>query len=255
VSADGSLHFFGLPGSGPKEISLSGISFIPQRVVFSPSGTAAALFTRGKAQVFQGLPSAPALAGSVTLPAAGGVEPSAAGVGRTHQPAPVAADFAISDDGVYVLSVSGGSVLLLSVNGQNRSLVQASAGSLVAFAPGGHDAAVMDPVAGLMVIRDAAGTATPQTIAPSDDSLASAVGIGFSQNGAKLYVASSTAQGVVAFDLNAGSRNTITCDCTPATLITMGSLFRLTEFGSAPLWLLDAGAAAPRIVFVPAATN
>jgi DNA-binding beta-propeller fold protein YncE len=255
VSADGALHFFRLNSAGAVEAGLSGISFIPQRVVFSPSGTAAALFTAGKVQVFQGLPGAPALAGAVTLPAAGGAQLSSATAGRSRQRTPATADFAISDDGVYLLSVSGGSVRLLSVNGQNRGLVQAGAGSLVAFAPGGHDAALLDPAAGLLLIRDAAGAATVQTIAQPDDSLASPVGIGFSQDAAKLYVASSAAQGVVIFDLSASSRGTVSCDCTPTTLVPMGSLFRLNEFGSGPLWLLDAGAAAPRIVFVPAHTN
>jgi hypothetical protein len=59
----------------------------------------------------------------------------------------------------------------------------------------------------------------------------------------------------VAFDLAASSRSMIACDCTPTTLVPMGSLFRLSEFGPTPLWLFDAGAAAPRIVFVPAPTN
>ena len=257
VSADGVLHFFRLASTGPVETSLGGVSFIPQRVVFSPSGHAAALFTLGKVQVFQGLPGAPALAGAITLPSTGGRQPSPAPAGRSRQRTPTAADFAISDDGVYLLTVSGGSVRLLSVNGENRSLVPAGAdaGALVAFAPGGHDAAVFDPAAGLLLIRDASGAASPQTIAQPDDSLASAAGIGFSQDGAKLYVASAAAHGVVIFDLSASSRSTIACDCTPATLAPMGSLFRLNEFGSGPLWLLDAGATSPRIVFVPAHTN
>ncbi len=255
VSAGGVLHFFRLTSAGPVETSLGGISFIPQRVVFSPSGTAAALFTPGKAQVFGGLPGAPALAGTVTLPATGGVQLSSPAPNHSRRRTPATGDYALSDDGVYLLSVSGGSARLLSVNGENRSLVQAGAGSLAAFTPGGHDAAVIDPTAGLLLIRDASGAATAQTIAQLDDSLASAVGIGFSQDGAKLYVPSAGAQGVVIFDLSASSRGTISCDCTPATLVPMGSLFRLNEFGSAPLWLLDAGAAAPRIVFVPAPTN
>jgi hypothetical protein len=255
VSADGMLHLFRLTSAGPAEISLGGISFIPQRVVFSPAGTAAALFTPGKVQVFQGLPGAPALAGAIKLPAAGSAQASPVTASRSRQRTPAAADFALSDDGVYLLSVSGGSVRLLSVNGENRSLAPAGAGALVAFAPGSHDAAVLDPAAGLQLIRDAAGAASVQTIAQLDDSLALAAGIGFSQDGAKLYVASAAAKGVVAFDLAASSRGIIACDCAPSTLVPMGSLFRLNEFSSAPLWLLDAGAAPPRIVFVPVPTN
>jgi hypothetical protein len=35
----------------------------------------------------------------------------------------------------------------------------------------------------------------------------------------------------------------------------MGSLFRLTDAGSGPVWMVDAAASPPRIVFVPARTN
>ena len=54
------------------------------------------------------------------------------------------------------------------------------------------------------------------------------------------------------FNLAAGSRTAIGCACTPATLVPMGNVFRLTELTGAPLWLLDSGASTPRTVFVPA---
>ena len=46
----------------------------------------------------------------------------------------------------------------------------------------------------------------------------------------------------------------IACDCKPGALVAMGNLFRLNELGTepGPLWILDAGVAQPRIVFVPA---
>jgi hypothetical protein len=78
------------------------------------------------------------------------------------------------------------------------------------------------------------------------------VGVAFSQDSRKLYVASAAARGVVAFDLSANSRSSIACDCTPGTLAPMGNLYRLNDLGPAALWLLDTGAAGPRIVFVPA---
>jgi DNA-binding beta-propeller fold protein YncE len=255
ASADGSLHFFRLTSAGPVEASLGGISFTPQRVVFSPSGTSAALFASGRVRVFQGLPGAPTLAAMLTLPATGGEQASSAGGNRVRQAAPAAGPFAISDDGVYLLSVSAGSVRLISVNGEDRSLLQAGPGALVAFAPGGHDAAVVDAAAGLVLIRDATGSGNPQTVAQPDESLASAAGIGFSQDGGKLYVASAGAKGVVAFDLASNSRSSIACDCTPSTLAAMGPLFRITELGAEPLWLLDPTAATARIVFVPARSN
>jgi hypothetical protein len=35
----------------------------------------------------------------------------------------------------------------------------------------------------------------------------------------------------------------------------MGNVYRLNELGREPLWILDADAKDPRIVFVPAAVN
>ena len=50
----------------------------------------------------------------------------------------------------------------------------------------------------------------------------------------------------------AALRADVACDCRPFGLTRMGTAYRLNEFGSGPLWLLDT-AADPRIVFVPAA--
>jgi len=55
------------------------------------------------------------------------------------------------------------------------------------------------------------------------------------------------ARSVTVLDLATGDRGAIRCDCTPAGLVPMGNLLRLTEFGAGPLWLLDTGAADPRI--------
>jgi DNA-binding beta-propeller fold protein YncE len=246
VGADQSLHLFRLNAGAPTELSLGGIAGAPQQVVFSQSGTAAALLTAGTAQVLTGLPNAPTLAGAIAVPMA------AQAPARSRTAAAPAQSWALSDDGTYLLTVFGGSARLLSIQGQNRSLLPAQAGALVAFAAGGYDAAVMDSVTGLTLVRDAAGTAGTQVLATPDDGLAGPAGLAFSQDGKTLYVASATAQSVAVFNLAAGSRTAIGCACTPATLVPMGNVFRLTELTGAPLWLLDSGASTPRTVFVPA---
>jgi hypothetical protein len=43
----------------------------------------------------------------------------------------------------------------------------------------------------------------------------------------------------------------IACDCRPSSLVRMGTAFRLNDFGTGPLWLLE-DSANPRILFVPA---
>jgi hypothetical protein len=235
AGADGSLHVFRLNSGTVAERAANGL-WVPQRVVFSPSGTAAGLYGAGIVQVVTGLPDAPALGGTVDL---GGAP---------------AGSLALSDDGAFVLLAAGGSIRLLGTSGENRSLMNTGAGALVAFAPGGHDAAVADPTgAGLVAFRDVTGAVERRLLAAPDDGIASPAGLAFSADGRRLFLASSAARSVVAFDLAAGKRAAVACDCAVTGLVPMGNLFRLNEPGAAPLWLLDAGAAEPRIVFVPPA--
>jgi hypothetical protein len=249
VGLDDSLHLFRLNGGAPTEVSLGGITGVPQRVIFSPSGTAAALVASGTARVLTGLPSAATLTGAVKVPDPGPAAVPARGSRPVHTPSE---SLALSDDGMYLLTVAGGSARLLSVHGQNRNLLPAQADALVAFAAGGHDAAVMDSLAGLTLVRDAAGTAGTQVLAAPDDGLAGPAGLAFSQDKQTLYVASAKAKSVAAFSLAGGSRTAIGCSCTPSTLAPLGNLFRLTELTTGPLWLLDTSSANPRTVFVPA---
>jgi len=200
-----------------------------------------------------GLPNAPALTASIAVPGFGQIAPARTTGNPGSRPVHVPGQaFALSDDGLYLLTVFGGSARLLSVHGQNRGLLPAQAGALVAFAAGGHDAAVIDSVAGLTLIRDAAATAGTQVLAAPDEGLAGPAGLAFSQDGGTVYVASATARSVTAFNVAAASRTAIGCACTPSTLAPLGNLFRLTELTAAPLWLLDGNGANPRTVFVPA---
>jgi DNA-binding beta-propeller fold protein YncE len=247
VGTDQSLHLFLLKNGVPTEVSLGGVTGVPERVVFSPSGTAAALVRSGSARILTGLPSAPTLTGSIKVESFS--MQTTNGLHSAHWSSP---PLALSDDGTYMLNVIQGSVRLLSVQGQNRHLMPAQSSALLAFAAGGHDAAVMDSLTGLTLIRDAAGAAATQLLAAPDDGLAGPAGLAFSSDKQTLYVASSTAQSVVAFNLAAASRTAIGCACTPTTLEPMGNLFRLTELTGDPLWLLDGTAATPRTVFVPA---
>jgi DNA-binding beta-propeller fold protein YncE len=246
VGADESLHLFLLNGGSPTEVSLGGLTGPPSRVVFSPSGTAVALVSPGSARVLTGLPNAPTLVGSIRVE---GVGQGMTGAHSSHVSGPA---MAVSDDGTYMLTVVDGSARLLSIHGETRSLIAAQSAALVAFAAGGHDAAVMDSIGGLTLIRDASGAAGTQVVATPDEGLAGPVGLSFSQDKQTIYVASAKAQSIAAFNLASASRTAIGCACTPSTLAPMGNLFRLTELTGAPLWLLDPTASTPRTVFVPA---
>lgn len=239
VGADRSFHVFTLNGGTASEISVNGVAVSPEQVVFSPAGTAAALYAGSRIQVVTGLPAAPVsgssfnLTGLLALPG-----------GRGHHA--FTGSLAVSDDGALVLVAQGAGVELFAAGGSRQ--IAAARNAAVAFAPGTHDAAVAG--IGLMLVKDAGGAAAQQVIA-TDDASQTAVGVSFSADGSKLYVASATAQGVAAFDLTAGTRSMVLCNCTPAGISGMGNLYRLNEVGSAPLWLLDTTASGPRIVFVP----
>ena len=193
AAADGVVHVFRLDSGSVVERPANGLA-APERVVFSPSGTAAALYSAGSAQVVTGLPDAPVLTGTVDLGGAPG------GPGS----------LALSDDGAFVLVAGGGSIRLLGVTGENRSLMEGAAGALVAFAPGGHDAAIADPAgAGLVLFRDLTGAAEARLLAAPDDGMASPAGLAFSLDGRKLFLASAAARSVAVFDLAAGGRGAV----------------------------------------------
>jgi hypothetical protein len=237
IAPDGSTHYFTLNSGALNEVAISGLTAEPERVAFSPSGTAAVLYSNGRAQIVTGLPGAPSLAGSIQL----GSGP------RSPHPT----SFAISDDGAYLLFAVGEAIQLASQSGGVRGVMSAGAGASVAFAPGGHDAAVAARGTGAVLISDVPGAAAQQTLAAGDQSFQIVAGLSFSADGKRIFMASAAAQSVVTLDLS-GNRTDVACNCSPAELTPMGNLFRLNELGTGPLWLADAGSSGPRIVFVPA---
>jgi hypothetical protein len=254
VSTDGSLHIFRLDAGVATEHQVAGLAGTPQRVAFSPSGTAAALYAAGQLQVILGLPGAPALAATFPITLAGAAA-SSGGPGQPHPRGTPAASLAISDDGAYLLTVSSGEVRL-TATGVGSSVTLASAGSnaMVAFAPGGHDAAEVDPgSAGLVLWPGLGGNSIPRTLAPPDKSFASPVGLAFSADAKTLFIANASDQSVAQFDVTSGDRiATFAAHVKPAELVAMGQTFRVNEPGTGPLWLLDTGTNGPRMVFVPA---
>ena len=234
LSDDGAAHLFRITGDAPVEKPIDGLT-PAARVVFSPSGTAAVLYANGSAQVIKGLPDAATASATVN------VHGNAKLLRR-----PASESLAISDDGAYLLYAGTGPVELIGVAGDSRKLMDAAPGALTAFAPVGHDAAVIHSGT-LTLFHDVVGAATrrdvPILTVPS--------AVAFSQDARTVFVASERARTVNAIDAGSGEGASLVCDCAPTLLVPMGALFRLNEMSSAPLWLLDA-TAAPKLVFVPA---
>jgi hypothetical protein len=239
VTADGTARLFRLDNGKATERTVEGI-VSPERAVFSPSGTALALVTPGSVRIIKGLPDAPVVAGTVELPQ-DRVSATAARSGKLQRSG--GGPVAVSDDGAYLLYGSNGAIELLGISGDSRKLADAATGALPAFAPGGHDAAIVDGQA-VALFRDASGAATVRRL----PGISAAKGVAFSPDGGRLFVAATS---VMAVDVATGDRGEIACGCRPTGLARMGNAFRLNELGNEPLWLLDASAD-PRVVFVPA---
>ena len=249
VAADGSLHFFLLNAGAATEAGCTACpASAAAAIVYSPSGTAAALYASGRVQVLTGLPSAPvagtALAvASVAVPS--GVR-AAASARSTPPP------MALSDDGLYLLAGEGGSIDLFSASGGPVRLMETASRPMVAFAPGGHDAAVVDGRAGVVLIHDVGGAATQQPLAPAAAPTLRPSGLAFSADGTQVLVATAANGTVVSIGTASGTSATISCSCAPTGLASMGSVLRLNDLAGGPIWLYDNTGAQPRVVFVPA---
>jgi hypothetical protein len=237
VTSEGAFRLFRMRDGIPTEMAISGLAPAgsPYSVAFSPSGSSVALYGGNRVQLVTGLPDAPVVGGSIDLTAAG--VPSA---------------LAVSDDAHTVLAAVNNSIRLFESYADMGKLVDTAPGAQVAFAAGGHDAAVADTGAGVVLFHDLAGAAGSQVIAPPDENGPAFSALAFSADGKALFLASAAAQAVTQLDLSAGSRTRIACNCSPTLLARMGNVFRLTELAGDPLWLLDAPESAPRVVFVPA---
>ena len=249
TAVDGALHFISLSGGTANEIPFNAASVKPDRVIFSPSGTAVALIASGHVQVFSGLPASPTLAGTMDLGEAKAA-PFRLEAGKRVATSD-SYSMALSDDGAWLLVVAAGSVELIGAGG-SHALAHAGPGALVTFAPGSHDAAFADRAAQtVMLVRDAANAGAPQPVW-QDASIAGSVGLTFSADGKSLFLAHGAGPVVTVLDLVAGTDSGVSCDCTATGLERMGAVYRLNQLGSGPLWLLDPAAGHPRTVFVPA---
>jgi hypothetical protein len=236
AAQDGSLHFLNLAAGSVSELPLPGITQVPNGVVYSPSGTAAALLYRRQAQVVTGFPGSPAAGKTMPLEAAF----DSRDLTSTRS---FIGTLALSDDGAVLLEASGGTVRLAGATGRSRLI----SGVMTAFAPGGHDAAVADG-AGVTLVRDVDGSAQSTVLAT--DGLAQPVGLAFSADGTTVFAAGSA--GLVALSTAGGPASQLACSCTPTGVAPMGQFFLLNQLGQGPLWLLDPNNSAPRTMFVPA---
>ena len=245
VEASSSVALVQAAGGDWVAALLDGVQPAPDRMVFSPSGAAAALhYATGRVQILTGLPGAASVAGEIDA---------------SSLPAPVTA-MAVDDAGSFLLMAAGQaepvSLYLLPL-GTAPSLVTTfrSVAALQLF-NSGRQALVTDTLASTVYqITDPAGAAALQAIASQSDGIEGLVAAQSDAAGQRVFAA--TAAGTVfIFDRSGSPATTLDCACAPAGLFPLigAATFRLTELAGGPLQVLDASGA-PRIVSVPPPTR
>jgi hypothetical protein len=191
--------------------------------------------------VLAGLPQSPAVSWSLeTAALAGGL-----------------AALAVSDDGGAVLVATAGepgSVWLLAPDGSDRLLSHVPGAPSLAFLAESHDALVADGATGTVaLVRDAAGQSQITQIGGPAEGVSRPVAVAASTDRRQAFVANAEPAGVVILSLEGEPPLAVPCQCSVTGLEALadGGTFRLSDPGEGPVWLLDAAASPPRIVFVP----
>ncbi|MES2390171.1 MAG: hypothetical protein V4555_00920 [Acidobacteriota bacterium] len=234
-AADGSLSEMALPAGAAAPIA--GVKVAAGAVIaFSPSGQNAIVYAKG--------------ASSVTL---------LTGLSSTVQVQPIAAPSALVaaavSDTAQVAAVAGsGPLSLNALTGGKGVLTSLASYGGMNFLPGGSDLLAADASSGaVMLIRNSASSPALQTFNAS--AISAPVAVAASGDGHWAVVANGGDASVVRIDLSGGTAALrIACACQPTELATFtgNAVFRVTTVSTGPVWMVDASAATPQALFIPA---
>lgn len=232
--------------SSGASVAVQGVASAPDRIVFSPSGTAAGLWF-SSTRHFQLLNNLSA------SPAVNDIDFSFAGSDPTA--------LAVSDDGQWMLGAWPFSLYAVGPSGNAMVLPVSGAAEAVCFFHGRNDVAAIT-ASQVILVTDIAGAVAPNVIwskpdnpPPADPATAPpvevAVGLATSFDNRYLSVAGNLGA-LSTFDLAAGTSIGLNCACSPAGLYGMGgALFRATNLTDGVVKVFDAST--NEVWFVPAA--
>ncbi len=234
-------------GSGAS-VAVQGVASAPDRIIFSPSGTAAGLWF-SKSRHFQLLTTLSA------SPFVREIDFSFTGSDPTA--------LAVSDDGQWTTGAWPFSSYAVGPDYIAKVLPVSGAAEAVSFFHGRNDVAVITP-SQVVLIADIAGAMTPNVIwsRPDDPPPAGPaaappveVAVGFATSFDNRYLSVAGNLGSLStFDLTAGSSVGRNCACSPANLYGMGgSLFRVTGLTDGVVKVFDASI--NEVWFVPLAAG
>jgi len=229
VAADTGALMLLTPATGVTA-HVNGAASGADRIVFSPSGTAAALWfsAGGRMQVVSGLAATP----SVRV-----IDASFLGGDPTS--------LAVSDDGQWVAGAWASSVYAFGPDGSASALPVAGPAEALCFFHERADVAVIS-ASQVVIVSDIGGAVVPNVIytQPNDPAATGPVEVatGFAVSFDNRYLSVLGNLGFLAtFDLTAGTSFNANCNCSPSGLAGMGgSLFRLTGLNDGALKVFDA---------------
>jgi len=230
-------------GSALQLTPISGATPSATKIVFSPNGSAAALWfsSTGHIQVLTGLATA-----------------TTANVGVHDIDASfLAADpsaFAVSDDGQWAIGSWSGKNYAFGPTGQVNTLPVDGTAEALNFLHAKEDVAIITATQ-VVTVADIAGGAVPTVLwslpsgAPASSNAPVAVGIAASSDNSQLTIAANTGA-LFTFNLATGIGTPADCGCQPDGLTGVGgSVFRLNGFNAGVVKLFDA--ATNDVWFVP----
>jgi hypothetical protein len=231
--------------------SLTKIASVPGATSLAMSSMGSTALVTGKnasgameASLISGLPQTPSVR-ALTLPALASILGGAASdTGTAAVAGSSAADGPVS---VFGFSGPGAAVAVATL--------QAFGG--MQFVPGSDKLVVADAGSGaLTAISNISTTATSATLSPAG-AIAAPAALDITANG-RWVVAANHAGDVLRLDLTGAVAATkLHCSCSPSQVSAFhgsanGTAVRLITADGGPLWMVDAGTAAPRILFIPA---
>jgi hypothetical protein len=244
LDANGGIYQSPLTGG-----SLTKIAVVPgaTSLVLSNSGsyslvTGQASTGVSNSSVISGLPQAPSVH-SLNVSALGSIVAGAA-----------------SDTGTVVLATGSGqggiSVVAFVGQGAGTQVATAQAFGGLQFVPSSDELVVADGASGAVTAISHLNTTPSSAVLSAPGGITAPVALDITPSGRWVVAANHTGD-VLRMDLTGAVATTkLHCSCAPSQVLalngsTNGTAVRLVT-GTGPLWILDAGATAPRVQFIPA---
>jgi hypothetical protein len=233
-----------LAASSGSTTPLPGAASNPDRIVLSPSGSAAILWfsSTSHLQIVSGLPNAPSVREADATFLSAVLDDSS----LSDAPGPLA----VSDDGQWVVGSWSRGLYAFGPNGEVTRLPMRERAAALTFFAGRQDLAIATELH-VFSIADVGGRAAVSTLYAGDRLMP--VGMALTSDNRRMVVAASSGA-LLSLDLTAGSTSSFDCGCAPGGVFSMGrTAFRLTGLTGGFFKLFDASSG--EVLFVPLALD